>query len=115
MSGESAALSIIVSVLDEKKACDVKVIDVRGKTSLADHFVVCHATSATHGTTLVEAVRRACREAGLVPYGSDVSPPGEWMVLDYGDVILHLFLEVCRFSRLQQDPTVSGYEYYNYD
>ena len=94
---DNSTLNAIVEVLEDKKACDINVIDVREKTSLADYFVVCHATSPTHSSTLVTSLEKASREQKMQLLRSDKSSSKEWKVLDYGDIIVHVFLEESRY------------------
>ena len=97
MSEYSRALEIIKEVLEEKQAREVKVIDVKGKTSLADYFVICHASSNAHSKTLLESLIKKSKESEeLKLLNSDTSGDQEWRVLDYGEVIVHLFLEDSR-------------------
>lgn len=96
MSGDTSVVDKITAVLFEKKACDVRVIDVREKTSLADFFVVCHATSEAHSRTLAAALSKASKESGPPLLATDAAGESEWKVLDYGDVIVHLFLAEAR-------------------
>ena len=96
MSTETNTLEYVKTVLEDKKACSVKVIDVREKTSLADFFVICHATSAAHSKTLADALVKESKNNGVTLVSADTGGDGEWKVLDYGDVIVHLFLEEAR-------------------
>ena len=96
MSIEIGTLEHVKTVLEDKKACSVKVIDVREKTSLADYFVICHATSAAHSKTLADALVKESKNSGVSLISADTGGDGEWKVLDYGDVIVHLFLEEAR-------------------
>jgi len=96
MNESTTTLEHLTAVLHDKKACEVSVIDVRDKTSLADFFVICHATSDAHSSTLADAVQRAGRDAGFKLISADTAGPADWKVLDFGDVIVHLFLETSR-------------------
>ncbi len=96
MSEDVNTLEHVKTVLEDKKACAVKVIDVREKTSLADFFVICHATSAAHSKTLADALVKESKNSGVTMISADTGGDGEWKVLDYGDVIVHLFLEESR-------------------
>jgi len=96
MSDMNGILGIITNALEEKKALEVKVINVKGKTSLADFFVVCHATSVAHSKALAKELQHSCRDEGFKVLGVDNADDNSWTVLDYGDVIVHLFLEDAR-------------------
>ncbi len=89
-------IDAIRKALEDKKAADVAVYDVRGKSSITDETVVASATSAPHLRALSVAVQRAVREA--CGEGARISGDAEsaWIVLDYFDVMVHLFLPDAR-------------------
>ena len=94
-------------VLDEKLAKHIEIIPVRDKTVVTDYFVLANATSTTHVKALADEVEYKLGEAGLKPLHTDGQPGGEWYVLDYGVVIVHIFLgsarEFYKLDRLWQD------------
>lgn len=96
MTKTDATLDLVLKVLEDKKALEVKVLDIGAKTSIADFFVVCHATSVAHSKALADGVMMACKRAGVAVIGSDTERDSEWKILDYGTVIVHLFLEKSR-------------------
>ncbi len=89
-------IDAITKALDDKKAENTVVYDVRGKSSVTDFTVAASATSAPHLRALSVAVQRAVREAS--GEGARVSGDEEtaWIVLDYFDVMVHLFLPDAR-------------------
>ena len=90
---ENSTLNSIVEVLEDKKACNICVMDVHDKTTLADYFVVCHGTSPTHVSTLLSTLIKVSKESNLDLLRADRSSSKEWKVLDYGDIIVHIFDE----------------------
>lgn len=83
----------IVSILENRKALDIENIAVREKTSLADYFVICSATSLTHVKTLADELEfQLARENGIQPLGTEGRSSGRWILLDYETVIVHIFL-----------------------
>ena len=95
----------------DKKAVDVVVLDVRSVSSVADYFIVCSGRSTTHMETIAEAIRMDLKEDGVRPLHAEGVPASGWMLLDYGDVLMHVFLEETReyyaLERLWGDaPTV---------
>jgi len=83
----------IVSILDSKKAENISALDVRGLTSLADYFVIATATSDTHAKALADYVEEEIkRQYGEVPHHIEGKEWNRWIVLDYGDVIVHIML-----------------------
>jgi ribosome-associated protein len=96
----------------EKKAIDLTVLDLRGLSSVADFFLVCSGRSTTQVDTIAEAVRGALRAQGVRPRHNEGSAESGWLLLDYGDVVVHVFLEETRgfyaLARLWGDaPLVS--------
>jgi ribosome-associated protein len=80
----------------EKKAVDLVVLDLQGLSSIADFFLVCSARSSTQADTIAEAVRAALRGEGVRPRHNEGSAESGWLLLDYGDVVVHVFLEETR-------------------
>ena len=72
-------LKAIVKALDEKKAVDIKVIQIDAITSLCDHFIICNGTSTTHVKTLADECEVATDKLGIP------------LLLDYGDFIVHVY------------------------
>ena len=81
----------IVAALEDKKAVDVKTYDVRGISGLADAFVVATGTAAPHLKALVAGTQAAMKERGVNSYRTSGSPQSGWIVLDYVDVVVHVF------------------------
>ena len=83
----------IASILDSKKAENISALDVRGLTSLADYFVIATATSDTHAKALADYVEEEIKKHyGEVPHHIEGKEWNRWIVLDYGDVIVHIML-----------------------
>lgn len=90
----------IAGILDELKAEQLRAIDLRGVANFADAFVIATARSTTHMHALVGAVQEKMRDDGLRPINTpdNVGPRSDtrWAVLDYGDVVVHLFTPEAR-------------------
>ncbi len=83
----------IVSILDDKKAEDISALDVRGLTSLADYFVIATASSDTHAKALADYVEEEVKKRhGELPHHIEGREWNRWVVLDYGDIIVHIML-----------------------
>jgi ribosome-associated protein len=80
----------------EKNALDVAVLDLQGLSGIADYFLVCSARSSTQADTIAEAVRMALKAQGVRPRHTEGSAESGWLLLDYGDVVVHVFLEATR-------------------
>jgi ribosome-associated protein len=80
----------------DKKAVDLTVLDVRGLSSVTDYFLVCSGRSTTHVRTISDAIRQELKGAGVRPLHTEGRPESGWVLLDYGDVLVHVFLEGTR-------------------
>ena len=86
----------ITQALDNKKAQNVKLLRTRDITILADYFVICTATSTTHLKTLSDEVEKVLKENGENPLRREGNRAGGWVLLDFGCVVVHLFLKDAR-------------------
>jgi ribosome-associated protein len=82
----------VLAALDELKAKDVHEIDVRGKTSIADILVIASGTSTRHVKSLADEVVRFAKKAGMMPLGVEGQREAEWVLVDLGDIIVHVML-----------------------
>lgn len=88
---------IICKELDEHKAVDITVLNVRHLTVMTDYFVICTARSVKQVKALAEFVEdKLEEECGLKPIHSDGVGENKWCVLDYGEVIVHIFNDETR-------------------
>ena len=95
LSAEAVVRVAAHAALD-KKAIDVAVLDLQGLSTIADFFLVCSARSTTQAETIAEAIRGALRAEGVRPRHNEGSAESGWLLLDYGDVVVHVFLEETR-------------------
>jgi ribosome-associated protein len=84
------ALAIAQAALD-KKAVSVEIIDVTGKVDYADYVVVMSATSDRHASALAKAVDTEMAKKGIKAHSIEGLPQGAWVLIDFGDVICHIF------------------------
>jgi len=83
--------------LSEKKGTDIVLIDVENKTSLCSYFVIASASNSTQVKSLSDNVEEKLeKNLSLSPRRVDGRNDGRWTVLDYGDIIVHVFLDECR-------------------
>lgn len=85
-----------VSALNEKKARDIKVLKTEELTTIADYFVICTANSTTHIKTLSDEVTKALEDRGENPLRIEGHRGGGWVLVDFGCVVVHLFLKDIR-------------------
>lgn len=92
----------IAALVADKKALDVVILDVRGMTSYADYFVVASGESERQVSAMAENVETKLKEDGTRPVGTEGYDTGHWVLLDYGEVVAHLFFtEVRSFYDLE--------------
>lgn len=87
---------LVIQVLEDMKAKDVRVLDVRGKTSITDIMVIASGTSDRHVKSLAEAVVFQAKAAGEVPLGTEGVNEGEWALVDLNGVVVHVMLPKVR-------------------
>ena len=75
----------------DKKADEVRLIDLRGLGSYADYLVVCSGSSDRQLGAIGDGVEKALKDAGQRPVGSEGQGGGRWLLLDFGDVVIHVF------------------------
>lgn len=80
----------------DKRALAVVVLDVQGVSSVTDYFLVCSGKSATHLQTISAAIREELKRDGVRPTHAEGVADSGWILLDYGDVLMHVFLEDTR-------------------
>ena len=81
----------IAELLENKKADDIVILDVRDLTIVSDYFIVAGASNVNHVRTLAEEVEDKLGQVGLQPLRTEGREEGRWVVLDYGDVLVHIF------------------------
>jgi len=102
-------LKLVKDVLDERKALHISILDVRGKTSITDYMVVATATSTRHAKSLCDYVVEKVKENNEVPLGMEGEPGSDWVLLDLGDVVLHVMTGQAReFYQLEKLWSVEG-------
>lgn len=86
----------ICAAADEVKAIDIQAYDLRGLTLVADAFVICGAASEPQMRAIFRAVKDSMAAVGVRALRTEVALKGVWSVIDYGDIIFHLFREEAR-------------------
>ena len=93
MLSEKEMIAIIVKALDGKKGKDLKVLRTADQTTLADYFIICSGSSNTQVRALAEAVEESLSKAGEEPHHIEGHRGGQWTLLDYSAVVVHVFTE----------------------
>lgn len=81
----------IIEALNDKKAVDIVEIHVGHLTTLADYFIICSGTSDRHMQTLADSVEEKLYEEGITAKHSEGRNNSNWILLDYGDVVVNIF------------------------
>ena len=93
---------VVVDAATEKKAQDIVLLDVRKMSSLADYFVILTAGVDRQIRAVAEGIEEQLDEVNIPPYKREGTPADGWVLLDYGDVIVHIFSPAQRaFYRLE--------------
>ena len=82
----------VLAALEELKAKDVREIDVRGKTSIADMLIIASGTSSRHVKSIADEVVKYAKQAGMMPLGVEGQREAEWVLVDLGDIVVHVML-----------------------
>ena len=89
---QSKEMAIIAfAALEEKKAEDIKVLDISEVSVLADYFIIANGTNKNQVQALVDNVQEQLHKAGYESKQVEGYQTGNWILLDYGDVIIHIF------------------------
>jgi ribosome-associated protein len=101
----------VLAALDELKARDIREIDVRGRTSIADLLIIASGTSSRHVKSIADEVVKYAKRAGMLPLGVEGETEAEWVLVDLGDIIVHVMLPRIReFYGLERLWTVGDQE-----
>ena len=100
---------VVVKALDDLKARDIVELDVTGRTSIADIIVVAGGTSSRHVKSIADEVIKQTKKAGLPPLGVEGQREAEWVLVDLGDIVVHIMLPRAReFYGLERMWSVDG-------
>ena len=80
----------------DKKACDLVVLDVREHTSIADYFIVCSGRSDRQVQSIAQGLEENAAEEEIKPFAIEGTQRGHWVLMDFSDVIVHIFYEPMR-------------------
>ncbi|MBQ8340820.1 MAG: ribosome silencing factor [Clostridia bacterium] len=101
-------------VLDAKRGREIAVLPVAGHSDITDCYVICSATSGTHVRALADEVEFRLGQRGVTPLHTDGGDQRDWMVVDFGNVIVHVFdreaREFYHLDKLYADPESSAKE-----
>ncbi|AWB45461.1 ribosome silencing factor [Paenibacillus sp. CAA11] len=103
-------LNIAVSAAEDKKAMNIVALDLQNISLIADYFVICHGNSDTQVQAIASEIRKQAQEAGANIRGIEGLDSARWVLMDLGDVVVHVFhrdeREYYNIERLWSDAKV---------
>ncbi|WP_028293389.1 ribosome silencing factor [Oceanobacter kriegii] len=103
---------LVIDALDDMKAKDITVLDVRGRTSVTDWMVIATGTSSRHVSAVAGNVEEKTKDAGLRPNGTEGRSSSDWVLIDLIDVVVHVMTDQARqfydLERLWGEPADAG-------
>ncbi len=94
-SARDTAAAIAVAAID-KKAVGLEILDVAGRVDYADYLVIMTGRSDRHAQALAQGIEEALSKKGVRPIAVEGLPHGTWVLMDFGDVVVHVFLDDTR-------------------
>ena len=88
--------TLISQIVADKKAMDVVVLDMADASSITDYFVICSGGSQRQVQAIADAIGEQLKQAGITSLGVEGYREGHWILMDYGDVIVHVFSQETR-------------------
>ncbi|ASQ45800.1 ribosome silencing factor [Legionella clemsonensis] len=110
MSEQPLLLKKLVKTLDDNQAIDIITIDVTQQTSVTDYMIICSGRSSRHVKAIAELVIEKMKAENLIPLSQNGLETGEWVLVDFGDFVLHVMqADVRSFYNLEglwQNPEI---------
>ena len=88
--------ALVIDALEDVKAIDTRVLDVREKTSVTDVMIISSGNTSRQVKALVNSVVEKAKQAGVQPFGVEGEDVGEWALVDLGDVVVHIMQPTIR-------------------
>ncbi|HSU33210.1 MAG TPA: ribosome silencing factor [Bryobacteraceae bacterium] len=88
--------AVAAQAAESKKALDLRILDLREVTSFTDFFVICTSSSGRQGQAIADEIGKQLKDMGEKPVSVEGYDPAEWILMDYGDFIVHVFSEAAR-------------------
>ena len=102
---------LVIDALEGLKAQDIVTLDVMERTSVTDYMIIATGTSSRHVQAVADNVSEKAKAAGMMPLGSEGRGNSDWVLIDLGDVIVHVMTAQARehydLERLWSEPTLA--------
>ena len=96
------SLDLFIQAAQGKKALDIVVMDLRGKTAITDYFILCSGRSSRQVMAIADHIQTEMRDNHIRPLGVEGVGSGQWILLDYDTVVIHVFYDpIRRFYNLE--------------
>ena len=96
------SLDLFIQAAQGKKALDIVVMDLRGKTAITDYFILCSGRSSRQVMAIADHIQTEMRDNRIRPLGVEGVGSGQWILLDYDTVVIHVFYDpIRRFYNLE--------------
>lgn len=109
-------ISVICNAADERKAEDIVVMDMKDKSSMGDYFIIMSAPSTMRAKAIVDNIEVAMEAQGLRTLHKEGLADGVWVLMDYGEVLVHVFYHEMRdfyaLEKLWGDAPRKGYQHW---
>lgn len=107
---------VAAQAAEDKKAIDLRVLDLQGIASFTDYFVICSGSNPRQIQAIADEIERRLAQQGRKPLGVEGYEHAEWILVDYGDFLVHIFSEAARayydlerlWRKARQVPLPSG-------
>jgi len=82
---------LVVKAAEDKKAENLLILDIRGLSVIADYFIICHGNNERQVQAIVSEIRDQAHKQGVSVRGIEGAEEGRWVLVDLGDVVIHVF------------------------
>lgn len=110
MSETKKMVKLACQALEEKKAEDIRIIDIQSVSVMADYFIIANGSNVNQVKAMVDAVEEALGKEHYIPKQIEGYRSGGWILMDYGDIIIHAFSKEERLfydlERIWRDGTI---------
>jgi ribosome-associated protein len=87
---------VAVRAAESKQAKNIRVLDLREVTSFADHFIICNGSNTRQNQAIADEIGKQLKDRGEYPNSIEGYENAEWVLMDYGDYLIHVFSEKAR-------------------